>query len=59
MGITNDSKQAIKQELERLEGQKAIVVARIKALGDKKDSLVAKRDSLTDEISNLKKDLNS
>lgn len=57
MAISKDSKQAIKQELNRLEGQKAITVKRIKALGDKKDALVARRDALTAEIQNLKADL--
>lgn len=57
MAITTDSKRTIRQEIDRLEGQKAIVVARIKALGDKKDSLVARRDALTAEIQNLKSDL--
>lgn len=58
MAITPDSKRTIKQEIERLEGQKAIVVARIKALGDKKDQLVSRRDALTAEIQNLKADSN-
>lgn len=57
MAISKDSKQAIKQELDRLEGQKSITVKRIKALGDKKDALVARRDALTAEIQNLKADL--
>jgi hypothetical protein len=56
MAITPDSKRTIKQEIDRLEGQKAITVARIKTLGDKKDSLVARRDALTIEINNLKAD---
>lgn len=57
MGITNDSKKTIKQEIERLEGQKAIVISRIKSLADKKNSLVARRDALTAEIQNLKADI--
>jgi hypothetical protein len=58
MAITPDSKQTIKREIDRLEGQKAIIVARIKLFGDKKDSLVTRRDALTVEINNLKADSN-
>ena len=58
MAISPASKRTIKQEIDRLEGQKAITVARIKVLGDKKDSLVARRDALTVEINNLKADSN-
>lgn len=56
MAISNDSKQAIKDEIDRLQGQKDIIVARIKVIGDKKDSLVTRRDALTVEINNLKAD---
>lgn len=57
MAITPDSKRTIKQEIERLEGQKAITIKRIKQLVDKKGILVARRDALTVEIQNLKADL--
>lgn len=56
MAISNDSKQTIKREIERLEGQKSIAIKRIKELNDKKDMLVIKRDLLTLEIQNLKAD---
>lgn len=56
MAISNDSKQTIKREIERLEGQKALAIKRIKELNNKKDSLVIRRDFLTTEIKNLKDD---
>ena len=56
MAISNDSKQTIKREIERLQGQKDIAVKRIKDLNDKKDALVIRRDFLTTEIQNLKTD---
>ena len=56
MGITKDSKETLSREIERLNGQKEIVVQRIKKLGDKKDQLVMKRDALTAEIQNMKTD---
>lgn len=56
MPISNDSKETIKREIDRLQGQKDIVVKRIKDLNDKKDALVTRRDAINIEIQNLKAD---
>lgn len=56
MPISNDSKETIKREIDRLQGQKDIVVNRIKYLNDKKNALVTRRDAINIEIQNLKAD---
>jgi hypothetical protein len=59
MGITSNSRSALRIELDRLQGQKDITVKKIKDLGDKRDALIVRRDVLTDSINKIKQDIES
>lgn len=58
MPISNESKQTLAIEIERLQGQKAILTKRIQELGDKKDLLVARRTEINSQINKLQTDSN-
>lgn len=56
MAISNESKQALNKEIDRLQNQKAIIAKRIQDLGDKKDVLVAQRAEINNQINKLQAD---
>lgn len=58
MGISNDSKQAIKQEIEKLEGKKSILIKQIKEIKERFDRFSARRDEIVTAIQKLKADIN-
>lgn len=57
MAITNDSKTAIRKDVELLEGRRNILTAKIAKLKDTHDRLVAERASVITRINNLKNDI--
>lgn len=58
MAISGDSKQAIRQEIDRLEGQRNILNKRIQELKEKRDPLILRRDEINTTLDKLKADLN-
>jgi len=58
MAISRETKLAINDEIEKLQARRKQIVAKIKELRDRLDSLTTQRDAINIQITNLETDLN-
>lgn len=59
MSLSKESKDSIKEKIDQLQFKKSPIVQQIKELTEKKQLLIAERDSIQDSIDKLQNDLNN